>query len=288
MNIIIAPTNEIVPQDQQGTGAIVTDAARETDLREGQPSTPSTDDDTIEIVRPTSASAAGKATASGEKAPAANKPPERTRQILMPMTTEEEGFRNLIAAMNEQRDLIRAQNERLERLERYYRRSPSPVRRRHDSPSPPPRRHRLPTPPPPRNHSTMPQQSGRHQLQLEDAARLPQSINKSQRTPPPENRGPSPSKRERVVVIRDSRIPSPRNSRQVGGTFATAEHARRDRQKEVPQNPPRRRGDQHSPPRQRSSYHSPPVSIKVLLDTRAIANLLLGVTTLLPRDGLER
>jgi hypothetical protein len=34
-------------------------------------------------------------------------------------------------------------------------------------------------------------------------------MNKRQRTPPPENREPSPSKRGRVVAIRDSRIPSP-------------------------------------------------------------------------------
>ncbi|KAK2443645.1 hypothetical protein QL285_014731 [Trifolium repens] len=51
------------------------------------------------------------------------------------------------------------------------------------------------------------------------------------------------------------RIPSPRNSRQVGGTSATAEHARRDKQKEVPQSPPRRRGNQHSPPRPSRSPH---------------------------------
>ncbi|KAK2443646.1 hypothetical protein QL285_014732 [Trifolium repens] len=77
MSTIMAPTSEIVPRDQQGTGAIVTDATRETDLRDGQPTTPSSDEDTIEIVHPTSASAAGKATASGEKAPAANRPPEK-------------------------------------------------------------------------------------------------------------------------------------------------------------------------------------------------------------------
>jgi hypothetical protein len=115
MNTIIAPTNEVVPQDQQGTGATVTDAARDTDLRDGRPSTPSSDNESIEIVRQTPATTAGKATASGEKASAANKHPKRPRQILMPMTTEE-GFRTLITAMNEQRDLIRAQNERLERL----------------------------------------------------------------------------------------------------------------------------------------------------------------------------
>jgi hypothetical protein len=112
MNTIIAPTNEVVPQDQQGTGATAVDAARETDLRDVRTTTPSSDNESIEIVCQTPASAAGKATASGEKATAANKLPERPRQILMPMTTEE-GFRTLIAAMNEQRDLIRAQNERL-------------------------------------------------------------------------------------------------------------------------------------------------------------------------------
>ncbi|KAK2405915.1 hypothetical protein QL285_041710 [Trifolium repens] len=98
MSTIFAPTNEIVPQDQQGTGATVTVTAGETDLRDGRPASPSSGDDSIEIVRPTPASAAGKATASGEKAPAANKPPKRQRQILMPMATEE-GFRTLITAI---------------------------------------------------------------------------------------------------------------------------------------------------------------------------------------------
>jgi metal-dependent HD superfamily phosphatase/phosphodiesterase len=109
MSTIMAPTTEIVPQEQLGTEAVVTDVAQETDLRDGRTTTPSSDNESIEIVRQTHASAARKATASGEKASAANKPPERPRQILMPMTTEE-GFRTLITAMNEQRDLIRAQN----------------------------------------------------------------------------------------------------------------------------------------------------------------------------------
>jgi hypothetical protein len=73
MSTIIAPANEIVPQDQQGTGAAAVDATRETDLRDRRTITPSSDNESVEIVHRTSARATGKATASGEKASAANR-----------------------------------------------------------------------------------------------------------------------------------------------------------------------------------------------------------------------
>jgi hypothetical protein len=240
MDNVIAPTSEIVTQTQQVAGATVTNAAHETEPRDRRPTTPSSSsDESIEIVHRTPARAAGKATASGEKAPAANKLPEKTPKILMHMTIEE-GFRTLIAAMNEQRDLLYAQNKRLERLERDRRRSPSPYRRRRNSP----------TPPLPQDHSPMPQQRGRHQFQYEVAARLQQAMKKRQWG--------------RVVAIRDSRIPSPHKSRLVGGTSATAEPARREKQKET----------YLSPPRRRSSYRSPPY-VSALLDTEAHTALLL-------------
>ncbi|KAK2354015.1 hypothetical protein QL285_091583 [Trifolium repens] len=90
----------IAPNVQHVTGAAIITVVHKTDPRDRRQATPSSDDESVENVHRTPARAAEKATASGEKAPATNKLPKRPPQILMPMTTEE-GFRTLIAAMNE-------------------------------------------------------------------------------------------------------------------------------------------------------------------------------------------
>ncbi|KAK2457282.1 hypothetical protein QL285_004572 [Trifolium repens] len=85
MDTVIAPANEIAQNSQHMTRATVNTAVHDTDPRDGCQATPSSDDESVQEIRTTPARAAGKATASAEKAPAANKLPEKPSQILMPM-----------------------------------------------------------------------------------------------------------------------------------------------------------------------------------------------------------
>jgi hypothetical protein len=91
----------IAPNVQHVTGAAIITVLHKTDSRDRCQATPSSDDENVQKVRKTPARAAVKSNYLHREAPAANKPPEKSAQILMPMATKE-GFRTLFATMNEQ------------------------------------------------------------------------------------------------------------------------------------------------------------------------------------------